>query len=310
MGTAVEIFLWAPSVQRARELFEAAFAEIDSADATLSTYRASSEVSRINATAAREPITVDPEVFGLLARAVAYSERTGGAFDVTVGPLVKAWGFFGGSGRMPSSFGLARARARSGWPLLVLDAARRTVRFRRRGMELDFGAIGKGWALDRAAALLRRFGVRSALLGMGESSYYAIGAPPGRAGWAVHVTDPADTTRILDTVFLRDGSLATSGATQQVFEAGGRRYSHIIDPRTGTPVEGMVQVTVVAAAATDSDALATALFVLGPEPAGALLDGEPGRGALFVREAGRGPRIVTMRWPAGGGPPLRGTSTR
>jgi thiamine biosynthesis lipoprotein len=299
MGTTVDILLWAPNSQRASELFETAFAEIDYVDATLSNYKANSEVSRLNATAAREAVTVDPEVFGLLKRALEYSRLTGGAFDITVGPLVKAWGFFGGTGRLPPSRTLARARSQSGWSLLVLDPEDRTVRFRREGVELDLGAIGKGWALDRAAGALRRFGVSAALLGVGESSYYAIGAPPGLNGWQVNVTDPADTNRVLATVLLRDGSLSTSGATQQFFEIDGRRYSHIIDPRTGSPVEGMEQVTVTAVEATDSDALSTALFVLGPDSASALLSGGPNRGALFVREARAGPRIVAIDWPGG-----------
>ena len=297
MGTTVEIFLWAPSLQHASGLFEVAFAEIDYVDRTLSNYRQDSEVSRINATAAREAITVDPEVFRLLQLALDYSRRTGGAFDITVGPLVKAWGFFGGTGRMPSRRSIERARARTGWALVALDSARRTVRFRRTGVQLDLGAIGKGWALDRAAAALRRNGVTAALLGVGESSYYAIGAPPGRVGWPVNVTDPADTTRVLARVVLRDGSLATSGATQQFFAASGRRYGHIIDPRSGEPVEGMRQVTVTAKTATTSDALSTSLFVLGPDGALPLLDAEPQCGVLFVLDGDGGPRMTAIKWP-------------
>ncbi len=297
MGTTVEIFLWAPTLQHASGLFEAAFAEIDYVDRTLSTYREDSEVSRINATAARETVTVDPEIFRLLRLAIDYSRRTEGAFDVTVGPLVKTWGFFGGTGRMPSRRSIERARARTGWPLVALDSAQRTVRFRRTGVELDFGAIGKGWALDRAAAALRRLGVTAALLGLGESSYYAIGAPPGRDGWPVNVTDPTDTVRVLARVFLRDGALATSGVTQQSFEASGRRYGHIIDPRSGEPVEGMLQVTVTASTATASDALSTSLFVLGVDGASALLGTEPRCGALFVLDAHGGPRVTAINWP-------------
>ena len=297
MGTTVEIFLWAPSLRQASGLFEAAFAEIDYADRTLTTYREDSEVSRINATAAREPVTVDPEVFRLLQLALDYSRRTDGAFDITVGPLVKAWGFFGDSGRMPSRRAIARARARTGWALVALDSARRTVRFRRPGVELDFGAIGKGWALDRAAAALRRLGVAAALLGLGESSYYAIGAPPGRDGWPVNVTDPTDTARVLARVILRDGSLATSGVSQQFFEMSGRRYGHIIDPRSGRPVEGTWQVTVTASTATASDALSTSLFVLGADGASTLLGTEPQCGALFVLDAHGSPRVTAIRWP-------------
>lgn len=296
MGTTVDIFLQAPKAPRASELFEAAFAEIEYVDATLSNYIANSEISRINATAAHVAITVDPELFGLLQLAAEYGHLTGGAFDITVGPLIRAWGFFGGSGQLPSPRALTRARSRSGWTLLELGPKGRTVRFRHEGVELDLGAIGKGWALDRAANVLRRIGVDAALLGAGRSSYYAIGAPAGRGGWPVHVRDPADTTRVLATVLLHDGALATSGATQRFFESEGHRYSHIIDPRTGLPVEGMLQVTVTASTATDSDVLSTALFVLGPNE-GAELLAALRCGALFVRDAGYDPRVVAVNWP-------------
>jgi len=299
MGTTVEIFLVAEDTTRASELFEEAFAEIEYVEATLSRYRPNSEVSRINATAADEAVTVDPELFGLLDRAREYGRLSDGAFDITVGPLVSAWGFFGGSGERPSRRALSRARARSGWPMLELDSESRTVRFGRDGVEIDLGAIGKGWALDRAAATLRRQGVDAALVGAGKSSYVAFGAPPGRPGWTVNVTDPDDTTRVLSTVQLRDRALSTSGANQKYFEIAGRRYSHIIDPRTGAPVEGMLQVTVVAETATDSDALSTALFVIGPDEATFLLDSGQQRGAMFVLETPNGSHSLKIGWPDG-----------
>jgi thiamine biosynthesis lipoprotein len=139
--------------------------------------------------------------------------------------------------------------------------------------------------------------VEAALLGAGQSSYLAFGTPPDLRGWSVNVTEPADTTQVLATVLLRDQSLATSGANQKFFELDGRRYSHIIDPRTASPVEGMSQVTVLAETATDSDALSTALFVLGPDNAAPLLDHGQGRGAMFVLDTRNGPEVIEIRWP-------------
>jgi len=138
--------------------------------------------------------------------------------------------------------------------------------------------------------------MRSALLGSGQSSYVAIGAPPGSEGWTITVPNPHDASRALSTLPLRDGSLSTSGSDQKYFERDGRRYSHIIDPRTGQPVSEMLQVTVIALTAADADALSTALFVLGP--GAATLIEEVGAAALLVTDHEGGDRIVTIGWTA------------
>src|SRR5215510_6436161 len=187
MGTSFEIYLYAPNCERASELFEEAFGEIERVETVLSNYRSSSELSRINASAANGPVITDPEVFALLARAFDYSQRTDGAFDVTVGKLMKAWGFFRGAGRYPSNEELERAREQTGWQNVKLDKRTRSVYFLKGGIELDLGGIGKGYALDRVAALLREAGVTAALISSGSSSIFAIGAPPGKAGWLVRV---------------------------------------------------------------------------------------------------------------------------
>jgi thiamine biosynthesis lipoprotein len=299
MGTTVEILLYASTRDRAVELYEVAFQEIERVEAALSTYRSTSEISRINTTAAHRPVVTDPEVFGLIVRALEYSRRTGGAFDVTVGPLVKAWGFFRGDGRYPSADDLSEARAKVGWQHVAVDTARRSIRFLTPGLELDMGGIGKGFALDCAARVLRRHGVASALLGTGQSSYVAIGAPPDARGWPIEVPSPHNPTRALSTIQLRDQSLSTSGSDQQYFEMDGRRFSHITDPRTGEPASGMVQVTVIAPTAADSDALSTALFVLGRDGGTALIEEVDGRAALLVTDDGGEEQIVAIKWTEG-----------
>jgi FAD:protein FMN transferase len=292
MGTTFEIYLYADGDEEASEAFEIAFDEIDRVEAALSNYRSTSELSRINAAAAARPVVTDPEVFGLLALSLEYGRRSGGAFDVTVGRLMKAWGFFRGRGAFPSADELESARGETGWRKVALDPSTRSVRFLG-PVELDLGGIGKGYAIDRAAERLREGGVRSALVGSGTSSFYAIGAPPGRPGWIVHVPDPSDRSRSLASVILRDRSISTSGSYEKFFHLDGRTYCHIMDPRSGRPVEGMAQTTVVAPAATDSDALSTALFVLGPEAGSRLLDEQSG--ALFVTD--RPARVVEVHWP-------------
>src|SRR5713226_8673502 len=200
MGNSFDVYLYAPDRERASELFEAAFDEIERVEAALSNYRSSSELARINASAADAPVVTDPEVFAVLERALAYSRQSDGAFDVTVGKLMKAWGFFRGAGHYPSSEELARAREQTGWQRIKLDQRTRSVLLLTRGIELDLGGIGKGYALDCVARVLRDAGVTAALISSGSSSIYAIGAPPGKAGWPVRVPDPMDRTLALSTI--------------------------------------------------------------------------------------------------------------
>jgi thiamine biosynthesis lipoprotein len=304
MGTTVEIYLYAADSQQAGTLFDAAFEEIERIDATLSTYRPASEISRINARAGTEPVTTDPEVFQLINSALSYSRSTDGAFDITVGSLREAWGFFRGVGQYPTKAELDRAKENAGWQYVALDSAARTIQFLRPGLELDLGAIGKGYALDRAAVVLSASGVERALLGAGQSSYLALGAPPGKTGWEVRVALPDNLPlgvteqqeRVLSKVLLHDASLSTSGSSEKFFELEGRRYSHIIDPRTGRPADGMVQVTVVASTAAESDALSTSAFVLGEDHGATWLRERPGVTALLVVGTLERARIDTVNW--------------
>jgi FAD:protein FMN transferase len=295
MGSSFDVYLYAESDARAAETFELVFDEVERIEAALSNYRTTSELSRINAAAAAGPVVTDTEVFGLLQRALDYCRRTDGAFDVTVGRLMRAWGFFRGRGRYPSGDELARARRETGWRRVALDPATRSVRFLG-SVELDLGGIAKGYAVDRVAELLEENGVSAALVGSGSSSMYALGAPPGTPGWRVHVPDPTDRSRSLATVTLRDQSIATSGSYEKFFRLDGRAYCHVMDPRTGVPVEGMAQVTVIAPKATDSDALSTALFVLGPEAGEHVLGERPDAAALFVTDAAGSTRVVKLNW--------------
>src|SRR5258708_20461302 len=297
MGTTFEVYLYAPDRERALELFEAAFDEIERVEQALSNYRSSSELSRINAIAADAPVVTDPEVFALLERAFDYSRQSDGAFDVTVGKLMKAWGFFRGAGHYPSNEELARAREETGWQRVKLDPRARSAFFLTRGIELDLGGIGKGYALDCVARVLRDAGVTAPLINSGSSSIYAIGAPPGKAGWPVRVSDPLDRTRILSTILLKDQSLSTSGSYEKFFQLNGRTYCHIMDPRSGRPVEGVLQTSVIAPQTTASAALSTAVFVMGPERSARLLDNIAGTAAIFVGDRKGLGRIVQIRWP-------------
>jgi FAD:protein FMN transferase len=212
-------------------------------------------------------VQVTPGLFALLQHAQKLSEQTGGAFDITIAPLVRCWGFMGGEGRMPRPEELAEARAKVGMSLVQLDTGDRTVRFAREGVMLDLGAIGKGYAVERAAEVLHEAGVTSALLHGGTSTVQAIGQPPGEQFWKIAIETPSpspDTPpTLLATVPLKDEAMSVSGVQEHSFQAGGRTFGHVIDPRTSEPVKGTVLAAVVLPSATETDALSTALLTLG-----------------------------------------------
>jgi thiamine biosynthesis lipoprotein len=235
---------------------------VDAIEAQLTVFRDTSELVHLNAHAATESVACDPQLFALLRRCAELSASTDGAFDITTTPLSRCWGFLRRSGRPPSEAEIASARAVVGMDQVALDAERTQVRFARTGVELNLGAVGKGYALDRIAATLRRAGVRHALLSAGRSSILAIGGA-GR-GWPVDVVTPR-RERPLARVWLRDAALGTSGAGEQFVVVDGRRYGHVLDPRTGCPADGVLSATVVCAGAADGDALSTAFLVAGAD---------------------------------------------
>jgi thiamine biosynthesis lipoprotein len=244
-------------VPAAREALD----EADRLEAALSLFRETSEISRLNREAGERAVTVDAELFAFLALCRDLHRETEGAFDITSTPLSRCWGFLKREGRLPSAEAIEAARAVVGMDGVELDATARTVRFRRPGMQLNLGSIGKGYALHRMAALMRARGVSHALLSAGGSSAVALG---GRgAGWAVDIRSRQVDKDRLARLRLRDGALATSGAGEQFFETGGRRYGHVIDPRTGWPAAGVLSVSVVTAEGARSDALSTAFLVGG-----------------------------------------------
>ena len=298
MGTVFTIYLYVRSEPEAQALFESAFDEIERLDETLSNYRESSELSRINRLAAHQAVTTDPEVFSLLETAVDFSRRSDAAFDITVGPLMRAWGFFRGNGHRPSEDELRLARETVGFHNLLLHAPARTVRFAVPSLELDFGAIGKGYAVDCVAAVLVEAGVESGFIDAGSSTVYAMGAPPGKNGWKVRLPDPQARSQTLSSVTLRDQSLSTSGNYEQFFEIEGRRYCHIMDPRTATPVQGILQTTLIATDSTTTDALSNAMFVLGPEAGSKLLASVPDSRGLWILDAPEPQRVVRWQWDA------------
>ena len=298
MACVYAIEAYGPDAAALPRIAEAAFDEVDRIDRLMSHYKADSALSRVNREAARRPVAVDAELYDLIAEAMRYNRESQGAFDITVGPLMKAWGFFGGEGRLPSDEALAAARRRVGASHVVMNPAHRTIAFDQPGVELDLGGIAKGYAVDRAIALLKQRGVRAALVSAGGSTLYALGAPPGRDGWDVTIQDPADSRRVARRMTLRDRALSIAGSSEKSFEAGGVTYAHIMDPRTGRPVEGLLSVAVLTRTGTAGDALDNALFVMGPERGQAYLKTLPDTEAFFFLPAAGGAQRVLPDYEA------------
>jgi thiamine biosynthesis lipoprotein len=235
-------------------------------------------------------VRVSRDLFRVLARAQEIAQQTNGAFDVTVSPVVRLWRRARRREELPDAAELTSARELVSYKYLRLDPKARTVQLLKRGMLLDLGGIAKGYAADDALAVLKRYGIASALVAAGGD--IAVGAPPpGEAGWSVGIA-PLDSPTQPPTRFLalQRAGVSTSGDAEQFVEIAGQRYSHIIDPRTGLALTGHSSVTIVAPDATTSDALATAFSVLGFDQAQALARSIPGLGVFFMKQTGSGTR--------------------
>jgi thiamine biosynthesis lipoprotein len=291
MGTTLSIESDAPL---SAQVFEDAFSEVARLEAILSNWRATSEISRLNEVAARAPVRCSSDLFDAIRTALRWAETTGGAFDPTVEPLVVALGLRGEDGRMPGTdaarsaleeppplepdpvAALARGDAGAGrlaigWRHVRLRRPSRLVSFDVPGVGLDLGGIAKGMALDAAAGVLRRHGVRRALLDFG-GQILAIGRPAGVAGWAVGIADPDDRDRAIAMIGIADLSVATSANSERSVETPRGRVGHILDPVAQRPARFVGSVTVASRDATSADALSTALFVMGPEEGAAWAD--------------------------------------
>jgi thiamine biosynthesis lipoprotein len=265
MACTYSIVAYGNDVPLLKQAVDAALDEVDRIDRLMSHYKPDSPLSQLNREATKAPVKTDPELFDFLAECLRYSRESDGAFDITVGPLMKAWGFFRGEGRMPSEQELTKARRGVGFQHVILDEKERTVFFDQLGVELDLGGIAKGYAVDRAVALLKQRGITRALVSAGGSTIYGLGAPPNETGWEVKVQDPVAAGKTALTVRLKDQALSVSGSYEKFFELGGRRYSHIMDPRTGQPVEGVLSVAVITDSGTAGDALDNVFYVQGVE---------------------------------------------
>jgi FAD:protein FMN transferase len=300
MGTAYTVAVYGADPDFLAATVNEVFDEIDRLDAQMSNYKPESELSRINRYAASGDVLVEPRLFGLIQRCLGLSEDTQGAFDITVGPLMKTWGFFRGQGRVPSPQETRDVLGHVGYWHVHLDAERRTIHFDEPGIELDLGAKAKGYAVDRAVDILRENGISSALVSAGSSSIYALGAPPGERAWQISLRDPLDDRKAAEVIYLKNFSLSTSGNYERFFKVGGKTYAHIMDPRTGRPVENMLSTAAFTEQTVDSDGLSTAFYVLSVEGSRKYLAQHSNMAAIFYLTAGAATRLerVSLHSPS------------
>jgi FAD:protein FMN transferase len=309
MGTRFELALVGADPLHLRATAEEALDEVEQLDRRWSAFRPDSEISALNRRAAREPVRIEPRLMALLERARGAAIETGGALDPAMGALMAAWSFRGGPSLVPTPEELTLARACSGMDKLLLDTGQCTVRFLVPGLQLDLGAIGKGAAVDAAIEVCRAAGVSAGLVHAGTSTLFAYGEPAPGVGWRVgipqpeaaragfHVADLGPGIRkgmICGEIVLADQALAISAVWGRTFNAEGTSYGHVLDPRTGCPVEHTLMAAVVAPSGFEADAFSTALLVGGEGFQTSLAQSRPTWRSLVVsRNPGDGqPRFV------------------
>jgi thiamine biosynthesis lipoprotein len=283
MGTTYFLVEYGRDQTFLSEVADQVFAEIDQLDQQMSNYKRDSELSAINRDAAQHDVTVSPNLFALIQYSLRASQESGGDFDITVGPLMKLWGFFRGQGRLPTRAEIADVQKRIGYQHAHLDGDRRTIRFDTGGVEFDLGGIAKGYAVDRAAEILRSNGVNAALVSSGTSSIFALGSPPGEHGWKITVRDPYQEDKPADILRLQNFALSTSGNYEKFFKINGKIYCHIMDPHSGWPVQDMLSTVAAVPTGIETEALTKIFFVGGVEKSRQYLATHPNAIGIFYQ---------------------------
>lgn len=295
MGTSMTIEVYGGDPASRTEVIDEAFASMVEIDRLMSNYRPDSELAQINTQAALLPVRVSPPMWGVLSAAQLVSQRSAGTFDITVGPLVRLWGFHDKKPHVPTRLELQQVRPLIGYQNMVLDQSAQTVSFKRSGMELDLGGIAKGFAVELAGGVLRRRGY-SGLIDAGGNQYL-VGHPAGKPSWQVGIEDPDKRGGLLGVLDIDSGAVSTSGGYHNFFVANGRTYGHLLDPRSLQPSDSSLSVTVVSPDATLADALSKPAFILGPVAGLKLVESFPGAMAIIATRKAGGGVDLTMSAP-------------
>jgi thiamine biosynthesis lipoprotein len=304
MGTFARIVAVAKSQRQAKSCIEAGFAELKRIDSVMSDYKADSELSKVNREAFTHAVKVSPELFGILQKSVEFSRLSGGAFDITVGPLVDLWHKAGEANTIPDDNAVAAAKSRVGYEKLILsrkgplpgDANAMTVRFAVDGLRLDLGGIAKGYSVDKAVEVMRRKGAIGGMVDSG-GNIRCFGKPIGKEVWLIGLQNPkavrpemalpesqgiVGAEQVLMVLKLTDSAVATSGDYRRFAMVAGKKVSHIIDTNTATGASKLSSDTIIAKTAIEADALSTAVNVLGAEKGLALIESLPGVEAIII----------------------------
>lgn len=281
MGNSVEVRAYNGEAADRTAAVSEAFAAITEVDRVMSNWKPESELMVANRAAASGPVRLSDPLFAVIKGGLDVGDRTGGAFDLTVGPAMQLWGFRTRKPHVPSDAEIAALRGAVNYRNVVLDEAAHTMRFVRPGVEVDLGGIAKGFAVELAAGALRKRGLAGFIDAGGNQ--YMLGRPPGKTGWTVGVRDPDHPGELLGTLELPEGSVSTSAEYANFLTVNGKQYGHILDPRTLRPAEsGTLSVTLYSPDATVADAVSTGAFVLGPQRGLALIDSFPGMMGLIT----------------------------
>jgi len=298
MGTFAEVSLYSNNEKTAGNAIEEALNEMERMDRIMSNYKNDSELSQVNKKAAKSPVPCHAELLDVIEQSQYYSELSGGAFDITVSPIVALWGFFREKGHVPPDKEIEKVLPAVSYKNIVINKSNdtkkpATIVFKNTQTQIDLGAIGKGYAVDKALEIIRKFGINNGCINLG-GNIYVLGTPPGKNAWKIGVQHPRNVNEILGYLELKNEATATSGDYERFFEFNGKRYSHIINPQTGRPVSGTIATTIVAPTGTMVDALSTSVFVLGHEKGMELIKKIPNADAMIAYEEKDGKIAIDM----------------
>ncbi|MCD5401924.1 FAD:protein FMN transferase [candidate division NPL-UPA2 bacterium] len=292
LGTTVEITIKGEEEARARQAIHHAFREIEKIHNLMNPFCEDSELSRLNREGAEGPVELGPDTFRVIQKSLRLSELSQGAFDITIAPLLRLWDAARKRGQLPGREELQKTLALVNYQNILFDEEKRTVKFREKGMSLNLGGIAKGYAVDKAVEKLRYWGIERAIVNAG-GDIYLLGRPWERDFWVIGLKHPRRRGAILGTIKARDEAMVTSGDYEDYFILDGQRFSHLLDPRKGRPVEGVLSVTVLAENTLKADGLSTAIFVLGPKKGLELANRLAGVETIIVSEDAQGEMVIT-----------------
>jgi len=298
MGTFAEVSIYSHDEKTAGKAIEEALNEMERMDRIMSNYKNDSELSKVNKKAAKSPVPCNAELLDVIEQSQYYSELSGGAFDITVSPIVALWGFFSEKGHVPPDKEIERLLPAVSYKNIVIDRGNNpkkpgTVFLKNMKTQIDLGAIGKGYAVDKALEIIRKCGIDNGCINLG-GNIYVLGTPSGKNAWKIGVQHPRNKDEILGYLEIKNEATATSGDYERFFAFNGKRYSHIINPQTGRPVSGTIATTIVASTGTEVDALSTSVFVLGHEKGMELIKKIPNADALIAYEDKDGKIVIDM----------------